>query len=146
MVFGYINRVVVTVIHPRLLCDISYFLLILIFSAAGFAQSGGKAEPKKIEFQSGRSNILLSGSLSNSEEMEYVFTAQKGQSVTISNPNTSLFDVRIFRDEADVETEFDSSRRFSVDLPADGDYLVYVRKKLVQRPRRARFAITLSIR
>jgi len=146
MVFVYINRVIGTVIHPRFMTGISYFVLVLIFSVAGSAQSGGKAEPKKIEFQRGRSSILLSGFLSNSEEMEYVFSARKGQSVTISNPNTSLFDVRIFSDEADVETEFDSSRNFSVDVPADGNYLVYVRKKLVQRPRRARFAITLSIR
>jgi hypothetical protein len=146
MVFGYINRVVITVIHPRLLTAISSALLVLIFSVTGFAQNSGKAEPRKIELQRGRSSILLSGSLSNSEEMEYAFTARKGQSVTISNPNTSLFDVRIFSDEAEVETEFDSSRSFSVDIPADGDYLVYVRKKLVQRPRRARFAITLSIR
>jgi hypothetical protein len=110
------------------------------------AQNGGKAEPKRIEFSNGRSSTVLSGSLSNSREMEFVFNARKGQTVTISNPQTSLFDVRIFSEEFDVETEFDSSRTFSLELPSAGDYLLYIRKKLVQRPKRARFAIRLSIK
>ncbi|HEY2846351.1 MAG TPA: hypothetical protein VGI80_00950 [Pyrinomonadaceae bacterium] len=78
--------------------------------------------------------------------MEYVFSAKKGQKVTVTNPSTSLFDVRIFSDENNVETEFDSSRIFSITLPADGDYNLYVRKKRVKTLRRARFSITLSIK
>jgi hypothetical protein len=118
---------------------------ILLFSSAVVAQNGGKAEPKRIEFANGRSSTIVSGSLSNSQEMEFVFNARKGQTVTISNPQTPLFDVRIFNKEFDVETEFDSSRTFSLEIPVAGDYLLYVRKKLVQRPKRARFAIKVSI-
>src|SRR5205823_2212612 len=124
------------------------FALTVSLAAAtvAFAQHGGKAEANRIEFARGRTSTTLSAMLTNDEEMEYIFSARKGQKVTINNPKTGLFDVRVFSDEAGLETEFDSSRVFSVELPADGDYLVYVRKKRVKTPRRARFSVTLSIR
>ncbi len=124
------------------------FILIVSLATAltVAAQHGGKAQPQRIEFAAGRTSTVLSTTLGNEEEMEYVFSARKGQKVTVTNPSTSLFDVRIFSDENDVETEFDSSRTFSITLPADGDYNLFVRKKMVKTPRRARFSITLSIR
>ena len=111
-----------------------------------FAQHGGKAEPKRIEFVKGRSSIILSESLSNGSEMEYVFAARKGQHITVTNPSTSLFDFRIFSDENDMETEFDSSRKYTFEIPATGDYQFFVRKKMVRSPRTARFRITFEIR
>jgi hypothetical protein len=124
--------------------------VILIVSLAAavtvLAQHGGKAEPKRIEFGAGRTSTILSTTLGADEEMEYVFSAKKGQRVTITNPSTGLFDVRIFSEENNVETEFDSSRTFSLMLPADGDYNLFVRKKRVKTPRRARSSITLSIK
>lgn len=110
------------------------------------AQKGGKAEPNRVEFAHGKTSTTLSATLGHDEEMEYVFSAKRGQKVTVTNPTTSLFDVRIFSEENNVETEYDSSRTFSLTLPADGDYLLYVRKKRVKAPRRAKFSITLSLR
>lgn len=110
------------------------------------AQQGGKAEPNRIEFAKGRTTTTLSGSLSNSQEMEYVFSAKKGQTVTIKMSSTNLFDYRVFNSEADFETEFDSSPISTFDLPESGDYFLFVRKKMVSRPRTARFVLTISIR
>ncbi|MFL6374908.1 MAG: hypothetical protein ACJ73D_09595 [Pyrinomonadaceae bacterium] len=121
-------------------------LIASLFALPAAAQRGGKAEPKRVEFAYGRTSAPLSAKLGYDEEMEYVFAAKKGQKVTVTNHNTSLFDARIFSDENDVETEFDSSRTFSLTLPADGDYLLYVRKKRVNSRRRAAFSITLSIK
>lgn len=122
------------------------FALLVLCSAAAFAQRGGKAEPKRIEFAPGRSSTTVSGSLSNGQEMEYVFAATKGQTVTIRNSNKSLFDFRVFSNEFDVETEFESSPTLTLELPETGDYLFYVRKKQVKSPRTARFSLSLSIR
>ena len=124
-------------------------LMLAIFTPATIpvdGQHGGKAEPKPIEFASGRTSTTLTATLGRDEEMEYVFAAKKGQKVTVTNPRTSLFDVRICSDENNVETEFDSSRVFSMTLPADGDYLLYVRRKMMSTPRRASFYIRLTIR
>jgi len=121
-------------------------LLILLALTESFAQHGGKAEPNRIEFAKGRSSIILSESLSHGGEMEYVFAAIKGQHLTITNPSTSLFDFRIFSDENDMETEFDSSRKYTFEIPATGDYQFFVRKKMVRSPRTARFRITFEIR
>ena len=110
------------------------------------AQGGGKAGPKRIEFAAGKSSLTLSGSLSNGQEMEYIFEASKGQKVTIRNSNTSLFDFRVFNQEFDFETEFESSPTLMFEIPDTGDFMFFVRKKQVKNPRTARFSLTLTIK
>ena len=122
-------------------------LIILALAATSmFAQGGGKAEPQRIKFASGKSSATLSGSLSNGQEMEYVFGASKGQTVTIRNSNRSLFDFRVFNQEFDFETEFESSPSLLFEIPESGDYMLFVRKKQVKTPRTARFSLTLTIK
>ena len=122
------------------------FLLLAFAALSAFSQNGGKAAPKRIEFARGSSSIVLSESLSNGSEVEYVFAAKKGQKVTVTNPSTGLFDFRLFSDENDMETEFDSSRKYTFEISATGDYQFFVRKKMVKTPQRARFHITFEIR
>ena len=126
-----------------------YLLFLFVFAAFGtvtaFAQ-GGKAEPKRIQFAAGSSSKTLAGVLSNDQEMEYVFGARKGQSVTIVNQKTSLFDFRVFSEEFGFETEFESSRSLTFEIPETGDYMFFVRKKQVKTPRTARFSLTLTIK
>lgn len=119
--------------------------VVLILAATSFAQ-GGKAEPKRIKFAPHNSSTTVSGSLSNGQEMEYVFAASKGQTVTIKNSKTSLFDFRVFNEELDFETEFESSATLTFEIPESGDYLFYIRKKQVKAPRTARFSLTLAIK
>jgi hypothetical protein len=119
------------------------FLMMLAIPTLG---QGGKAEPLEIKFAKGSSSATLTGTLSTDQEMEYRFNAQKGQTVSIRNKNPGLFDVRIFSEENDVETEFDSSPVFSLTLPESGDYNLFIRKKAVARPRRAKFAVSISIK
>jgi hypothetical protein len=111
-----------------------------------FAQGGGKAGPKRIVFAGGKLTTTLAGTLSNGQEMEYVFSALKGQKVAIANSKTSLFDFRVFNEQFDFETEFESSPTLSFTIPDTGDYNFYVRKKMVKTPNRARFSLTLTIR
>lgn len=120
-------------------------LVILATTPAGFAQ-GGKAEPKRIEFAAGKSTTTLTATLSNGSEMEYVFGANKGQTVTIKNANKNLFDFRVFSDEFEFETEFESSPTLTFPVPETGDYMFFVRKKQVKTPRTARFSLTLTIK
>jgi len=124
-------------------------MFLCIFAAIGvtsvMAQGGGKAEPNRIQFARGSTSTTLSGTLANDQEMEYVFGASKGQTVTITNSKTSLFDFRVFSDENDFETEFDSSPKLTFEIPETGDYMFFVRKKAT-RPNAARFSITLSIK
>ena len=126
----------------------SILLCLLCFFAAAplLAQHGGKAEPNRIKFAVGKSSATLTGKLSNDEEMEYVFGASKGQKVTIHNTRTSLFDFRVFSDEFNFETEFESSPTLTFEIPETGDYMFFVRKKQVRSPRTARFSLTLSIK
>lgn len=121
-------------------------VLVLLACSSVFSQGGGKAEPNRIEFAKGKTSAILTGTLSNSEEMEYVFAAKKGQTVTIKMANTSLFDYRVFNPDIEFETEFDSSRVSTFELPESGDYFLFVRKKMVQRPPAARFTLTFSVK
>ena len=119
-------------------------LALSITSAMG--QGGGKAEPKQIKFAPHSSSATLTGTLKNVEEMEYVFAATKGQKVTIKNSRPSLFDFRVFSEEFNFETEFESSPTLTFEIPETGDYNFFVRKKQVKSPRVARFSLTLAIK
>jgi len=123
--------------------------LVIIFAlsvSVSFAQGGGKAEPNRIKFAAGKSSAILTGSLSNGQEMEYIFGARKGQTVMIKNSKKSLFDFRVFSDEFDFETEFESSATLTFEIPETGDYMFFVRKKQVKKPRTAWFSLTLTIK
>ena len=120
-------------------------LLLALTAMPVFAQGGGKAEPKRIQFASGKSRASLTGTLSNSQEMEYIFGAKKGQQVTIRNATKSLFDFRVFSDENFPDGDFDSSPSYTFEIPETGDYMFFVRKKQVKSPRTARFSMTLTI-
>ena len=128
--------------------SIALFILIVGMLGVGtlFAQHGGKAEPKRIQFASGKSSAALTGSLSNGQEMEYVFEAKKGQTVTIRNATKSLFDFRVFSEENFPDGDFDSSPSYSFEILESGDYMFFVRKKQVKAPRTARFSMTLTIK
>lgn len=119
-------------------------ILCLMSFAPVFAQHGGKAEPKEIKFAPGTSSATVTGTLSNGQESDFVFTAKKGQKLTIHNSRTSRFDFRVYSEEFNVETEFESSPKLNLDIPETGQYLFFVRKKMTT-PRRASFSITLSI-
>jgi hypothetical protein len=128
----------------------SFFFLLFIFFAlsvtASFAQGGGKAEPLRIEFAKGKSSKVLTGTLTNGEEMEYVFAARKDQTVTVKNAKSGLFDFKVFSEENFSEGDFDSSPTYTFAIPETGDYDLFIRKKQVKTPRRAAFSITLIIK
>jgi hypothetical protein len=122
-----------------------FITVFLWFAAASAFAQGGKAEPRRIQFADGASSIRLTGRLSTAQEMEYVFAAKKGQTVTLRMVNTSLFDYRVFNQEFDFETEYDSSPSNTFEIPETGDYLLFVRKKMT-RPRTATFSLLLTIK
>lgn len=107
---------------------------------------GGKAEPNRIVFAPRTSSAVVSGTLSNGQEMDYVFAARAGQTVVIKNTKPLLFYIRVFDNPADFETEFESSPTLTFEIPETGDYMFFVRKKPVRAPRSARFSLTLSIK
>ncbi|HMM81338.1 MAG TPA: hypothetical protein PKC65_15075 [Pyrinomonadaceae bacterium] len=125
---------------------IVYFTLasaiVLSFAILASAQGGGKAEPNRIVI--GPSGTTVSDRLRNGEEMEYVFSAKAGSQLTIRNSRPSAFDFRVFSEEADLETEFESSPTLTLTLPQDGDYQFFVRKK-AGGARSATFRLTLRI-
>lgn len=110
-----------------------------------FAQGGGKAEPNRIVFTSGSCSSTLKGTLRNGQQMEYVFAATKGQTVTIKNATSRIFDFRVFNPEHFDEGDFDSSPTYSFEIPESGDYFFTVRKK-VAGPGVSRFSMTITIK
>jgi hypothetical protein len=122
------------------------FVLLLIGTTSALGQGGGKAEPKQIKFAPHSSTTSVKGTLSDGQQYDFVFSAKMGQTVTIVNSKTDLFDFRVFNDEFDLETEFESSRSLTFTIPDNGDYLLFVRKKMGGKPHTARFSLKLTIR
>jgi len=123
---------------------VSVSILLLV----GSAVFGQKAEPKRISFERGKTSATVTGTLSNDQEMDFVFGAKAGQTVKLkvtSQPKGNLFDFRIAGDGFEFETDYDSYSEYSFTAPATGDYLVFVRKRPTQRVRRAKFFVRLEI-
>jgi hypothetical protein len=131
--------------NSAMLVRSTFVLLVVLAASFGVLAQGGKADPKRIEITPGKLKVL-SASLSNGQEMEYVFSAVKGQRVTITNSTKNLFDFKVFNEEHFSEGDFDSSVMYSFEIPETADYLFYVRKKQVKSPRTAKFSIRLSIK
>ncbi len=124
-------------------------VLLLLSTLYSVAAQGGKAEPNRIRFAAGESSATLSGTLSNNQEMEYVFGARAGQTVTLkvaSKPKGNFFDFDLAGDGFDVETEFDYYSDYSFAATQTGDYLVTVRKRPTADVTRAKFYLTLTIK
>lgn len=122
-----------------------FSIVFLCFGATTLFAQGGKAEAKRIRFAAGASSASVAGSLRNGQEMEYIFGASKGQTVTITNATSSQFDFRVFNEELFSEGDFDSSHSYAFEVPETGDYLFTVRKKQTGT-RSARFSMRIKIK
>lgn len=124
--------------------------ILLLCAANAAAQGGGKAEPNRIAFAKGKSSATLSGTLSNNQEMEYVFSARAGQIVTLkvaSVPKGNLFVFSVDGAEGiELETDYDSYADYAFTAPQTGDYLVTVVKKPTEKVPKAKFSLTLTIK
>ncbi len=117
-----------SIFKALILFSLTVSVLVLSASSA-YGQGGGKAEPLRIEFKRGTSSATINEKIKNDQEAEYIFSARKGQRLTIkltSVPNRSaVFDLKA-PDEADLGLEYDANYDFNKVLPITGDYLIII--------------------
>ncbi len=133
---------------PKQLIMTKTLLLFILFLAATsvlVAQKSVKAEPRRIILAAHNSSAVLKGALRNGQVMGFVFAGFKGQTVTIKNATSSVFDFRVFNEEFFNEGDFDSSPTYAFEIPETADYLLTVRKK-VAGPRVSRYSLTITIK
>jgi hypothetical protein len=120
-------------------------LLVLSNDGAAFAQRGGKAEPNRIEFKRGTSSTTVSGTVRGDQQAEYVFSAQKGQKLTVhltSKPRrTSLFELHAPKRADWAFSQYD----YVGQLPATGDYLLFVLQP-TEATGRSTYRLTITLR
>lgn len=125
--------------------------IFLFSSIAIFAQNGGKAEALRVKFAKGKSSAVLTGKLSGDEQMEYVFSAKKGQKISakiVSTAPKGKFHYFKIQGAETVEYLPDSDVNYALDFaaPQTGDYLIYVNFRPTEKVRSGKFALTLSIK
>ena len=126
---------------------VSYRLVIAFFAftaVSTLAQGGGKAEPGRVKFAKGKSQTVLTGTLSGDQEQEFVFGAKKGQTVYITNPDSLRFAYRLFNDDVSNDSTDLAEPTMEFVVPETGDYMLFVRRANTT-PRSAKFSITLAI-
>ncbi len=124
-----------------------FVLLVVLFSAAGAVAQ--KAEPLRIKFAKGKTSATVTDRLSGDEEMDLVFGASKGQTVTLkvtSDPAGKLFNFKIGGDGFEFGNDEESYEEYSFEAPETGDYLVWIRKLPSKKVPSAKFYLILTIR
>jgi hypothetical protein len=123
----------------------------LFFGLTGqtFGQGGGKAEPNRISFKRGATSATVSGNLKVGEQMEYVFAATKGQSVSlkiVSTPKGKFHYFTVKGSDVDFASDYDINYDLTFTAPETGDYFVTVHLSGTDKVKRARFALSLVIK
>ena len=136
----------------QIFASIPLFMLLTLLSLAGaaqpaFAQGGGKAEPKRIEFARGTSSTTIKDSIRRTEEAEYVFAARQGQKIAIAltsaAPKSAFF--RLRTGESTVSEWGVDGTNWSGTAPMTGDYLITV-LATAKTPRRITYTLRLAIK
>src|SRR5215813_12425160 len=126
----------------------SALVIALNFAIPQAYAQGGKAEPLRVQFQRGRSSATIAGKLRGGTQAEYVVGAKKSQKLTInlyaSPPGSITVKVKT-SDVADLELKPDSKQQWSVTLPDDDDYLLWVVRSS-GKPGTSLYKLTVTIR
>ena len=118
--------------------------LFAVTAISMFAQNGGKAEPGRVKFARGKSQTVLTGTLSGDQDQEFVFGARQGQTVYITNPDSLRFAYRLVTDSVSNDSTDLAEPTMEFVVPETGDYMLFVRRANTS-PRSAKFSITLAI-
>jgi hypothetical protein len=133
----------------KILLTVLCFCLFIDLAEQTFGQGGGKAEPNRISFKRGATSATVSGNLKSGEQMEYVFAATKGQSVSlkiVSTPKGRFHYFTVKGSDIDYVTDYDINYDLTFTAPETGDYFVTVNLRGTDKVKRARFGLTLTIK
>lgn len=118
-----------------------------IWACPAWAQNGGKAEPKRIEFKKGAYSGSISDSISGDVEAEYAFGARKGQKITVVLTSTPARSATFeLLDPGFINlNEGTNGFSFSTVATETGDFQVNV-TRLARAPRTVKFKLTVTIK
>lgn len=106
---------------------------ILLICAVNIFAQGGKAEPRRIEIPKGKTIVNITGSLKKDWVADYVFTAKKGQFVTVRilsiKPRGRFQGFIVRGDEIDFQSEMERLEVEKFIAPETGDYFIFVEFK-----------------
>lgn len=129
------------------------FILIaaLIFSTTTLlAQSGGKAEPKRIQLPKGKTSVSLTGNLKEGEIAEYVFKASKKKLVFLwlssVKPKGRFHSFFVKGDAIDFQSEQERLEVEKFQAPETGDYFIFVQFKPSGKVRQGTYKLTLEFK
>ncbi len=117
-------------------------------TAGAFSGQGGKAEPRRIQFQRGHDNATVAGTLRGDAQAEYVFGARKGQRLTIrfsSSPPRAVTVHATDTRNVDLPLAFNARNSSSLAVAEDGDYEIRV-ARAAGTSGRVNFRVTVTIR
>ena len=123
------------------------FLLILSFAVfAAYSQSAEGKDPKRVEFENGEA--IAVGQLNPGEETSFILHARGGQKIAIIIGLTRYFKFRMKCEDFEIESSFgdsDAVMRYRLNIPVDGDYLLFVERKSAKNSGLMKFRLYLKL-
>jgi len=124
---------------------------IFLFSAASILAQGGRAEPARVKFASGKTSQVLRGMLKEDEQQEYIFSAKKGQKVKAKIASSApKGKFHAFRIEGVIGVDYlperDTNYTLEFIAPQTSDYMIFVQMLPTQKVRSGKFMLTLNVK
>ncbi len=130
---------------------LAFIVGIFLFSAVSLFAQGGRTEPLRVKFASGKASQILHGTLKEDQQQEYVFSAKQGQKVKakiVSPVPKGKF--HAFKIEGvlgiNYLPELDINYTLEFVAPQTGDYMIFVQMLPTEKVRSGKFTLTLSIK
>lgn len=127
---------------------ISICIVISVFSVS--AQNGGKAEANRLEIPRGKTSVTVTGTLKEGEQVEYVFSATEKQLAFVwinsINPKGKFYSFVVKGAENDFVSDLPRLEVEKFQVPATGDYLIYIMFRPIGKVKKGSYKLTLEIK
>lgn len=123
-------------------------MLLCVFSIS--AQNGGKAEPVRLKIPPGQTNMSLIRTLGENQQAEFIFSAKKGQLVSVwinsVKPQGKFYSFTVKGAENNYASKLPRFDIEKFEASEAGDYLIFIKFRPMGKIKQGSYRLSLDIK